>query len=339
MALQHEKTNRKAMHWLVRYARHCGLNFHGELPVELQLRSLFGPPAWRILCRSGRPPFVPILRNRDLAFADLVEYCQRLADRSFVKAPRAELLAYFIVQRRLHFDEPCRVPQGVDFAVMHIANQDPKIPTGELALVATWLPERGPDFAGKPRWSSLVRRSRQAQRLELATPQRPSGAWSFHCDDVAWRGHEIRPLRDSSALWLEGASMGSCLFKLRRLCSRSQPSRFFSVRRSGVRVATLELWWIRPEQTFTGMEAVLGRWCMRDLRLSFNRLPDAGLIESMTDFARMYTLWSHRLGRQQDTAFSPDRFRFSLDPVASGVPEALAAASPDPLAAAWPRPG
>lgn len=359
MTLQCKNDDSKAMHWLVRYAKHCGLRFHGDLPVESQLRLQFGPPAWRIMCRSGRTPFVPILRNRDLTFADLVEYGRRLAKRSFVKAPRADLLAFFITQRRRYFDDSCRIPVGVDFELMRIAHKEISTRAGELALVANWLPDRGPLLAGKPRWKSLVRRSREAQRLELPTLQRSSGAWSFFCQEVVWRGHEIRPLRESTALWLEGAAMGSCLFKLRRLCSGLRPSRFFSVRQSGARLATLELCWMPPEESFTGMDAALGRWCLLDLRLSFNRLPDASLIESMTDFARVYTVWSHRPGRwpfdhplimhkndelaegPPNAASTRQRIRSALAyaPYApSGVPAALVAASPDLPVATCPRP-
>jgi hypothetical protein len=36
------------------------------VPAETHLRALFGVAAWRVLCRSERSAFMPILRNREL---------------------------------------------------------------------------------------------------------------------------------------------------------------------------------------------------------------------------------------------------------------------------------
>jgi len=341
------------MNWLVRYARHCNVPMCPGQPDELRLRSLFGAPAWRVLCRTGRAAFVPILRNRDLTWDDLVSYCQRLAERSFVRAPRAELLAYFISQRRLYFSHRCGIPSGVDFDLMRIAAKERSACRSELALVANWLHDSTVFLVGTPTWKSLVRRAREARRLEYVASQRSTGApWLFFCEDVAWQGYQIGPLRDSSALWLEGAAMGSCLFDLRFLCSGLRPSRFFSVRRSGKRVATLELSWQPPKSDAAGMDAVLGRWDLKDLRLSFNRLPEPALVGAMQDFAKTYQQWSVRSGRwppgqveESRTRIarlrcrSPAGFRISPGPALSAELAVPGAVAPDLPAAALPRPG
>ena len=45
------------------------------------------------------------------------------------------------------------------------------------------------------------------------------------------------------------------------------------------------------------MDRELGRWEIRDLRLSYNRLPHAHLQEAMEGFASMFNFWSKRSGR------------------------------------------
>lgn len=346
------------MTWLVRYARHCKVPMCPGLSDAMRLRSLFGPPGWRVLCRTGRADFLPILRNRDLGWDDLANYCQRLAERSFVRAPRAELLAYFITQRRLYFSNRCRIPSGVDFDLMRIAAKERSACRSELALVANWLHDSPAGLVGMPPWMSLVRRAREARRLEFVASQRSTRApWHFFCEGVAWQGYQISPLRDSSALWLEGAAMGSCLFDLRRLCSGLRPSRFFSVRRSGKRVATLELSWEPPQSDAAGMDFVLGRWALKDLRLSFNRLPDSALVGAMQDFARTYQQWSLRpsrwppghleesrrriacFRRRPPAVSAPEGLRISPSPVRSAELAVPGAAAPGLPAAAPPRPG
>ena len=121
--------------------------------------------------------------------------------------------------------------------------------------------------------------------------------WSFFCGEVQWRGYVVHPLRDAVALWIEGTAMGSCLFHLRQLCSLPEPSRFFSVTRQGKRVATLELCWSPPMSGFRGMQREVGRWSLRDVRLSYNRVPDARLVDAMWAFSHMYDEWSHRPSR------------------------------------------
>jgi len=290
-----------AMAWLVRYARHCGHSVeHEGTPIETRLRELFGAAAWRVLCRSGRKAFLPILRNRELDIDSLVQYCRELALRSFVRAPRPELLAYFIIQRRLYFTERCKVPRDVDYLLMRIADREPAVRIVDVALVCDWLDSGRKAVDPRVRWATLVRRARHAAEQEAArlrhARHRP---WHFYCRDIAWRGLRITPLVDPLALWNEGTAMANCLYKLRGLCDGRSYSRFFGIMRSGKRVATLEMCLDAPRRGFYGMDRELGRWRVRDLRLAFNAVPDAALAASMRDFAAMYNEWAKRPGRWQ----------------------------------------
>ena len=111
------------LRWLERYAAHCGFHTQGADSLLNALRAAFGAAAWRIVCRSPKACFVPILRHRELSIHSLITYCKRLAERSFVQAPKPLLLEYFVRQRRLYFDRPCRIPQGEDFDLMRVANR------------------------------------------------------------------------------------------------------------------------------------------------------------------------------------------------------------------------
>ena len=93
------------LRWLERYARYCGFRAV-QAPLLQALRKAFGTAAWRIICRSPKSCFLPILRIRDLTLHSLIAYCRRLAERSFVQAPNPLLLAYFVGQRRLYLGSP-----------------------------------------------------------------------------------------------------------------------------------------------------------------------------------------------------------------------------------------
>lgn len=62
-------------------------------------------------------------------------------------------------------------------------------------------------------------------------------------------------------------------------------------------MATLELSWRSPERGDRGMNLILGSWELQDLRKSYNRLPDEGLLSCMQAFARQYDIWAKRPGR------------------------------------------
>jgi len=289
----------RSLSWLVRYARHCGrLGEDTGVPAETHLRALFGVAAWRVLCRSERSAFMPILRNRELDLDSLVEYCKDLARRSFVRAPRPELLAYFISQRRRYFTERCRTPQDIDFDLMRIAGREPRVRSADIALVYNWLDHERTAVQPRVRWTTLVRRARQAADLELTKLQHAQHRpWHFYCGEIPWRGLRITPLADAVALWQEGAAMASCVYKLRALCESSEQSRFFSICRLGKRLATLELYLSPPRRGDVGMDRELGLWMVRDLRLAHNAVPDNALAASMKDFAAVYNRWAKRPSR------------------------------------------
>jgi len=274
--------------------------------MQQSLRSAFGAPAWRIVCKSPKTCFLPILRNRELGLDSLVTYCKRLAQRSFVQAPEPVLLAYFTTQRRHFYDRACKVPVGEDYDLMRVANRHhihvAKITLRELACVLNWAHQSGSRIHSAHRWPTLLGRARQYFALErvrvsaqLHTP------WHFFCQSTYWRGWQVSPLTDASALWLQGQIHGHCLYNLRRECTRPKPSRFFAISLAGnvpgKNIATLELVWQAPEDSFTGVDRLWGRWSVQDLRLSFNRQPDQALLSAMHAFAQMYTTWSQRPGR------------------------------------------
>lgn len=287
--------------WLIRYARHCRLA-DPELSEDTdplpRIRAKFSAGAWRLLCRSSKRDFLPILRNRELKFSSLVNYCERLVERSFVSAPPAVLLHFFVSQRRLYFSLPCRIPEGEDYDLIRVASRSADLKTSEIASVANWSSQAGVVISSRSSWRALVNRAKkfwEQEQLSLNNYEREP--WHFFCRSTDWRGYRIEPLALPSQLWLEGRHQGNCLYKLRFDCSSLKLSRFFSIMREGRRVATLELSWRPPDRSDCGMNLVLGAWEVQDLRKSYNRLPDAALLNSMKAFAWQYNLWAKRPGR------------------------------------------
>jgi hypothetical protein len=286
------------LRWLVRYARHCGFHALAGDDLAQALRETFGAAAWRIICRSPKEAFIPILRNPELSIHSLITYCKRLAERSFVRAPKPILLAYFVRQRRLYFDRPCRIPEGDDYNLIRIASRHEQLRLRDIACVANWAHESCNCILLVHKWSTLVMRARRYNEqkvAELASVRHEP--WHFFCRNTTWRGYQVEPITDPAGLWHEGQRHGNCLFKLRYDCTALKPSRFFRVGKRGRSIATLELAWRPPEPGFRGMDLVWGRWEMQDLRLSFNRLPDEALVQSMRAFGEMYNLLSKRLRR------------------------------------------
>ena len=291
------------LRWLVRYARHCRLlDRDDDQTLAHCLRLMMGAPAWRILCRSPKERFLPILRNKDLSIHSLIAYCKRLAERSFMAAPQAILLEFFVTQRRRFFNQPCRVPEDQDYALMRVADRDRSLKMADIAVVANWSHQQRVDIRPQHKWSSLVRQARAFRaRVQVELAARDLPRWHFYCRTVSWRGYEVEPITNSAQLWIEGMSMSSCVYRLRCLCYGTEPSRFFSVKKAGKRLATLELGWAPPQEDLVGMDRVLGQWSLLDLRLSFNRLPDTDLLAAMEDFASMYNIWAKRPGRMPST--------------------------------------
>lgn len=301
------KTGEAKLRWLVRYARHCGFTSVDELSMQKSLRSAFGSPAWRIVCKSQKSDFIPILSNRELSLDSLITYCQRLAERKFVQAPSPILLAYFTNQRRYFYDRACKVPVGEDYDVIRVADrhhqQGANITLRELACVVNWAHQSGTRIQIAHRWPTLLARARkyfELERVKVLSQQHEP--WHFFCSDTRWRLWQVSPLTDASSLWLQGQLHGNCLYNLRRECTRPKPSRFFAIRIAGdppgKNIATLELVWKPPQDSFTGTDRLWGRWTVQDLRLSLNRLPDQALLNAMHAFAKMYNNWSQRPGRR-----------------------------------------
>lgn len=305
------------MNWLLRYARHCGISLAPDVPQDQALRSYVcdhaSPAAWRLLCRSSRQDFLPILRHRRLGFGELLLYVRRLADQGWRVAPPARLLAHGITQSYPFFTSQPNAPLDErDLNLLWVAAREEAVSLAELALVDNWSDQCHVHIVKQHRWANLVRRARQWQsELQALLRHSHERGWHFFCGPLAWRGHELIPLRNSGDLWLEGVAMSSCLYKLRRECLRDGGSRFFSVRRYGRRVATLELFLERPTPAMKGADALFGRWVLQDLRQSYNRLPDALLVESLKVFAWQYTLWSRRPSRARPA--SPVVTRGSLN--------------------------
>lgn len=287
------------MRWLLRYAYHHGVPLDPSLPVEQALKLQFQPTAWRLICRSGQAPFLPILRHPGLGFKDLQTYTAHLIERNWTRAPDARLLALLLDQNYLYFNQSTNVLiTEQEYTLLWVCQRAPHVTKADLALVNNWADQQGVAIRRHHSWSQLLQRAKAWQQECRVNARHASArSWHFYCDSIAWRGFEITPLTTPLDLWDEGKAMHSCLYKLRRLCRLDSGSRYFSVQRQGKRVATLELKHEDPQQDFTGMDRVTGRWALLDCRLSYNRLPDEALIRTLQAFAWQYTVWSHRPSR------------------------------------------
>ncbi len=310
----------KDLSWLLRYADHCRVAVDPVDPIQ-SVRLHFTKAAWRVLCRSERDDFLPILENRSLSFRDLRAYCQALVEFGWVKAPAKSLLSFVIRESYLYYDrEPCVPTEQEKFVFMRLAEQAEAITTKELALVRHWQTHLHMQLKPQMKWSRLVARAklwrqRERVRLEQANEQ----TWHFYSRAMPWRGYEIVPLDTPLALFDEAVAMGTCLYTLRYLCCRdSQASRFFSLRKDGKRVATFELTLCYPLVGFKGWDLRYGRWTLQDSRLSFNRLASKELTNDVVAFASMYNIWSKRPARQPEcnrfATPSNDRW-FIVEPV------------------------
>ena len=297
----HQNAGLNDLRWLARYAEHCGFYTGQTTSMMHALRTAFGPAAWRIVCRSPKACFIPILRNRELTIHSLIAYCRRLAERSFVQAPKPILLAYYVRQRRLYFDRPVRIPQEEDYDLIRLANRESHLRLSDIALVSNWAHQSNTAILPNHRWSTLVARAHKhnaQQRVYLYSARREP--WHFFCRATPWRGYQVEPIADALELWQEGQRHGNCLYNLRHICMAVEPSRFFRVSKGSKPVATLELAWRVPVEDFTGMDRLWGRWELQDLRLSYNRLPHEHLVIAMQAFAAMYNIWAKRLRRMPE---------------------------------------
>ena len=300
----------KHISWVLRYARHCQVTLDASRPEANALKSCFTQAAWRLVCRSGRDSFIPILRNRSLSFDSLVHYTQTLVENGFQTAPAPVMLDYFIRASYLFFDRTPSVPDDLEeMTILHLATRHGLVKSEQLRRVHEWVGRDGISLTKRMTWTSVLRRantSLQRQRLSVMYDKAnisltEKNGWHFACGKLDWRSYEISPLADEVTLWDEGQAMSSCLYNLRRLCNKaSVPSRFFSVTKNGRRHATLELVRERVHERMRGPDRIYGRWQLQDCRLSCNRLPSAKLIAAMTDFGWHYNVLSQRPGRQAD---------------------------------------
>ena len=290
----------KRLDWLLRYARRCQIKRDASELTAQALKSRFTPAAWRLLCRSNRRSFIPILRNQRLAFDSLVHYAQRLVEHGFQTVPDPEFLDYFIQSSYLFFDRMPGVPHEADeMILLRLATRGGGVSRAQLRRVHEWLNWGQGSVTTRMTWRAVLRRADEWHRRQQAVVEQaranPASAqaipgWDFACGPVAWAGYDIIPLTNDIELWDEGQAMSSCLYKIRRFCSQSsEPSRFFSVRKNGLRCATLELVQGQPCESGHGLGLMDGLWQLQDCRLSHNRLPPDELVKLLTGFARHYS--------------------------------------------------
>lgn len=289
-----------SLHWLLRYARHCQVKLDAREVPASALKRQFTPAAWRLLCRSGRESFTPILRNRHLAFSSLVHYTQTLVEHGFQHAPNPEFLDYFIQSSYLFFDRMPHVPDKPDeMTLLRLATRSGGVSRAQLGRINEWLAWGKGAVTTRMKWHAVLRRAdewhrRQQMVVEQARASHANAeapkSWDFACGPVVWEGYGILPLVNEIEVWDEGQAMVSCLYKIRRLCNhKHEPSRFFSVRKNGLRFATLELVQGKPGESWHGLGQADGMWQLQDCRLSHNRLPPDDLVRRLTDFARHYS--------------------------------------------------
>ena len=310
-------TASKDLHWLVRYARYNQNNNQIKLGMHQceasALKNCFTAAAWRLLCRSDRLCFIPILRNRHLSFDSLVNYTQTLVEHGFQLAPDPKLLDYLIRSSYYHFDRMPQVPDSPDeMILLRLATRHKAVSVKDFQRVHEWVaPGRG-SVSPRMAWHALLHRAndwhhRQQLIVNHVRANNNSSetktGWHFACGELPWRGYAITPLANDIDLWDEGQAMSSCLYRLRNLCKvANEPSRFFSIRKNGHRYATLELVRDQPAARMQGPDRIHGRWRLQDCRLSNNRLPPDDLIKKLTDFGWHYNILSQRPGRAQTVA-------------------------------------
>ncbi|CDS49851.1 hypothetical protein [Polaromonas sp. CG9_12] len=303
----------KNLHWLLRYAHHGEIKFNAHRDEATTLKNCFTPAAWRLLCRSGKAGFLPILRNRHLCFDSLVHYAQSLVEHGFEVAPNPEFLDYFIQSSYLFFDRMPGVPHESDeMTLLRLATRCGGVSRAQLQRVNEWLAWGLGSVTTRMTWRAVLRRANEWHlRQQLVVDHARANdigadaknGWHFACGALPWQGYAIIPLAHGIDLWDEGQAMSSCLYRLRNLCQRgTEPSLFFSVRKDGRRHATLELVRDEPNESLQGPERIHGRWRLQDCRLSHNRLPSEELVKILADFGLHYNILSQGPGEAPTTA-------------------------------------
>lgn len=297
-------TTGKNMRWLLRYAHHCRVQLDVSQLEANALRGQFTNAAWRLLCRSNRDCFLPILRNLKLDFDSLVQYAQTLVQNGFQVAPSQQLLAHLIQSSYYFFDQKPGVPSSSnEITLLRLAKRHGTVERTDFMRVHEWQSFAGGTVTLHMTWASVLRRAldwRQRQLLLVNRAKTGCGDytpanWYFACEPIVWQGYEIVPLVNEVDLWDEAQSMASCLYQLRRLCKQvTSPSRFFSIRKSGRRHATLELVCNLLHGPKNELRQRTMRWRLQDCRLSHNRLPSEAMVQTLTGFAAHYNTLSQQ---------------------------------------------
>jgi len=267
--------------WLLRYARNRGVALQHPLGPAHALRARFGAPAWRLLCRSGREPFLPIISNRKLGFGDLEAYVDTLIEVGWQVAPAGHLVQHLIDQTYLYLDEKPDTPiKERDLTLLRLADRAGTVTRHQFAQVLEWVIRTKPQVDTRRSWRRMVSEAsawRQEMTVRLRSEKFPP--WQFAIDRYDTCDFGFVALKTPADLWVEAVAMSHCLYAIRRCCENPKPSRFFSMRRGERRVATVEL---QNDKRGAG-------WFVRDVRLSFNRLPGPDVIGAAELLAGAYT--------------------------------------------------
>jgi hypothetical protein len=258
--------------WLLRYARNRGMELDHSLGPEHALRAQFSVPGWRLMCRSGRDPFLPVIANRKFDFGDLQAYVAKLIDMGWQVAPAAHLIQHVVDQSYLYVDEPPDAPiDKRDLTLVRIAEHAGIVSRHQFAQVREWVTREKPPIDVRRSWDRMVNDAR-AWRLNTSVRLRAESCvpWEFAVETHYIGDVSFTALKTPFELWEEGVAMSNCLYAIRRFCVGLRPSRFFS---------TVEL------QLCAGGAG----WFVRDARLSFNRLPGPELAAIAGSIARAYT--------------------------------------------------
>jgi hypothetical protein len=133
------------LHWLLRYALRCQVKLDTHQHEANALQNCFTKAAWRLVCRSNRDSFIPILRNRQLGFDSLVKYSQTLIENGFQIAPNPDLLNYLIQSSYYFFDRSPSVPVSkTEMILLRLATRHGDVSTKDFQRVDEWVtPSRG----------------------------------------------------------------------------------------------------------------------------------------------------------------------------------------------------
>ena len=296
------------MSWLLCYARRCDVKLDPYQSQAAALKSCFSQAAWRLVCRSGKDCFIPILRNQRLSFESLLLYAETLVEHGFQVAPDPKLLDYLIQSSYYYFDRMPNVPSSKDeMTLLRLATRQGGVSRKDFQRVHKWVALGRGSVSTRMRWPAVLRRANDwHQRQQLVVSQAKASessheaetSWNFACTDLPWRGYAITPLTNNIDLWDEGQAMSSCLYRLRHLCDHAEAlSRYFSVKKNGRRFATLELVREAPRGGMKGPDRIYGQWRLQDCRLSHNRLPPDELAKKLMDFGWHYNILSQRPNR------------------------------------------